>query len=130
MVLVCGRIFFGAIHHFAGILFIIALSAKSPSFGVNSLGSNNAVELKVQYDTLARGIPAMSFAGTTHNIPGAVENFDTHHTMNTDETQWPIESHTEKINQECWRHGDMREVALLHGYKLYQQMITTGNLNQ
>jgi hypothetical protein len=101
-----------------------------PGIGVKSLGSKKAAEHKVQYEVLARGIPALSFAAATHAVPGAQGNFDMYHTMKTDETQWPTESHTETINQGSWRHSDMRDVALLHVYKLYQQMINLGNLKQ
>ena len=98
--------------------------------GKNSPGSNKAAELKVKYNILARAIPALSFAAATHSIPDAKENFDMEGTMRTDSNQWPTEGRASKIKQAKWLHSDLRDVALLHVYKIYQKFITTGELNQ
>ena len=98
--------------------------------GANTPGSNKAAEPKVQYNLFARGIPALSFAAATHSINGAKGNFDMQGTMRTDSSQWPTENRTGDIKSGNWLHSDMRDVAFLHVYQLYQQFITTGNLNQ
>lgn len=84
----------------------------------------------MKYNILARAIPALSFAAATHSIPDAKENFDMEGTMRTDSNQWPTEGRASKIKQAKWLHSDLRDVALLHVYKIYQKFITTGELNQ
>jgi hypothetical protein len=98
--------------------------------GETSAGSNKSSEKRVIYDVLSRGIPAMSFAGATHRLPSAKENFDMQGTMRTDANHWPTEGRDDDIRKGNWLHSDMRDVALLHVYKIYQQFITTGNLNE
>jgi hypothetical protein len=98
--------------------------------GSTSAGSNKAAEPKVQYNLLARAIPALSFAAATHSIDGAKGNFDMQGTLRTDSNQWPSENRSDRIKSGKWLHSDMRDIAFLHVYKLYQQFITTGNLNQ
>jgi hypothetical protein len=95
-----------------------------------TFGSAKAAELKVKYDTLARGIPAMSFAAATHSIDGTKGNFDMQGTLRTDSNEWPKEGRTDDFRKDQWLHSDMKDVAFIHVYKLYQQFITTGELNQ
>ena len=98
--------------------------------GSTSIGSNKAAEPKVKYNLLARGIPALSFAAATHIIDGAKGNFDMQGTLRTDSNEWPKEGRTDDFRKDQWLHSDMKDVSFLHVYKLYQQFITTGELNQ
>jgi hypothetical protein len=66
----------------------------------------------------------------TDRIQDARENFDMQETMRTNANLWPQENRMKAINFGKWLHSDMRDVALLHVHKLYQQFINTGNLNQ
>jgi hypothetical protein len=72
----------------------------------------------------------LSFAAATHSIDGAKGNFDMQGTLRTDSNEWPTEGRTDDFRKDQWLHSDMKDVAFLHVYKLYQQFITTGELNQ
>jgi len=85
----------------------------------------------VQYDLLASVIPALSYSmAATDRIQDAKGNFDMQGTMRTDNNKWPTEKRSGEIKSGKWLHSDMRDVAFLHVYQLYQKFITTGNLNQ
>jgi hypothetical protein len=100
------------------------------TIGVNSLGSIKAQEAKVKYDTLARGIPALSFAAATHSIDGAKENFNMEASHRTSVAEWPTEGHTSNIQPGRWLHSDLKNVAMIHVYKMYEQMINSGELDK
>jgi hypothetical protein len=106
------------------------LNLHHPALGVGTLGSQTAGIHKVRYDLLARSIPAMSFAAATHSIPNAADNFDMQSTMRTDPDEWPTDNHSGNLRFDKWLHSDFKDVALLHVYKMFQQMIQTGNLNR
>ena len=105
-------------------------SLHSSATGGSSAGSIKANESRVKYDTLARGIPAKSYAAATHSIPGVQANFDMEGNLRTDWTQWPSEGHDSNIQPGRWLHSDFKNVALLHVFKMYEQMINSGELNQ
>ena len=79
----------------------------------------------------------MSFAAATHSLKNAAGNYDMERLMRTDIAQWPSEERgknelidDKNIKFGKWLHSDMRDVAFLHVYKLYQQFINIGNLNE
>lgn len=72
----------------------------------------------------------MSYAAATHSIPGVQANFDMEGNLRTDWTQWPSEGHDSNIRPGRWLHSDFKKVALLHVFKMYEQMINSGELNQ
>jgi hypothetical protein len=75
---------------------------------------------------ISSGIPALTLpvGANVVNILGAANNFN----MQTSfENAWPLERmQTSETNN--WHHSDMHEVAYTYTYKLFQQMVTTGNL--
>ena len=91
-------------------------------------GNAKAAETKVQYDLLASGLPALSYAMAVNPMPEMAENINME-TLMTDSSQWPTENHS-GLSAGRWLHSDMREVALCHLYKMYEKMITLGNLDQ
>lgn len=91
-------------------------------------GNAKAAETKVQYDLLASGLPALSYAMAVNPMPEMAENINME-TLMTDASQWPTENHS-GLSAGRWLHSDMREVALCHLYKMYEKMITLGNLDQ
>ena len=91
-------------------------------------GSAKAAESKVQYDLLASGLPALSYAMAVNPMPEMAENINME-TLMTDASQWPAENHA-GLSAGHWLHSDVREVALCHLYKMYEKMITLGNLDQ
>jgi hypothetical protein len=89
-------------------------------------GSTKAAESKVQYDLLASGLPAMSYAMASNSLNGMAGNIDMQ-AMKTDPTQWPLENHKGESKNK-WLHSDMREVALCFLYRMYEEMINLGDL--
>jgi hypothetical protein len=61
-------------------------------------------------------------------MPEMAENINME-TLMTDASQWPAENHA-GLSAGHWLHSDVREVALCHLYKMYEKMITLGNLDQ
>jgi hypothetical protein len=100
----------------------LELDLHDELLGTNTIGSNKAAQRKVQYNLLARGIPALSFAAATHSIDGAEGNFDMELTMRTDSDLWPTENRTNRIKSGRWLHSDMRDVAFVHVFKVFQQL--------
>ena len=100
-----------------------------------AVASAKAAEKQVQYDLLARGIPALSYAAAVDGIPvlGDAEdpesqNFDMEQFGRT-KGQWPTEGHSGEATGD-WLHSDFRNVALPYVHKMYQAMINKGNLNE
>jgi hypothetical protein len=90
-------------------------------------GSAKAAETKVQYDLLASGLPAMSYAVAANPMNGMAENIDME-TLKTDSTEWPKQNHETQLSAGKWLHSDMREVAFCYLYRMYEKMINLGNL--
>lgn len=102
--------------------------------------SPKAGEKIVQYDLLARGIPALSFATAVNPLaPLAAlnRNFDMEahgRTIMTDlqghqTAVWPTEGHTgDSQSVDRWLHSDFKNVALPYVYQMYQEMINRGSL--
>ncbi len=90
-----------------------------------------AGQKKVQYDVLARGIPALSFATAVHKLVPlnlSERNFNME-TQGRTENQWPIEGHTkDDRDRGHWLHSDFKNVALPYVFKMYQEMINRGSL--
>jgi hypothetical protein len=94
-------------------------------------GSNRAAELRVAYDVLARGIPAMSYGAAANEISAMAQN-DGNFNMELDGRNfglWPTEGHGEEFRAGRWIHSDFKNVALPYVCKMYQSMITKGDLH-
>jgi hypothetical protein len=98
--------------------------------------SATAGQKLVQYDLLARGIPALSFAVAVHPLkplenpdnPSLDRNFDME-AHGRDSGVWPIEGHTAgSQNAGRWLHSDFKNVALPYVHKMYDEMINRGSL--
>jgi hypothetical protein len=75
---------------------------------------------------LADAIPAMTWAIGSHPVPTpgiVVQNVD----MMTLENGWPQDRLNSREGNN-WHHSDFREVAYPFTYKLFNQLVTTGNL--
>lgn len=123
----------------------VALKTK-PFFGLfleAGLTSTNSVTASnlagnpwVQYDVLARGIPAKShamaanfvseFGNRTFNMQalGRVKY------PNSDQYQWPVEGHPENDDKRRnqWLHSDFKDVALPYVRPMFEEMINRGAL--
>jgi chitodextrinase len=89
-----------------------------------------AAQKMVQYDLLARGIPALSFAVAANQLTplaAPLRNFDMEDKGRT-ANLWPSEGHTANASAGRWLHSDLRNVALPFVYKLYDEMIALGSL--
>jgi hypothetical protein len=99
-------------------------------------GSAKAGQKSVQYDLLARGIPALSFAVAVHPLerlknltnPSLSRNFDME-AQGRDAGVWPTEGHTaDSQSAGRWLHSDFKNVSLPHVHKMYEEMINQGSL--
>jgi hypothetical protein len=90
----------------------------------------------VQYDLLAPGIPALSFAAAVHPLerlknltnPSLSRNFDME-AQGRDSGVWPTEGHTaDSQSAGRWLHSDFKNVSLPHVHKMYEEMINRGSL--
>ena len=93
-----------------------------------SVASAKAAEPKVQYDLLARGIPALSHAAGANVIKvfgGANFNMEL---LGRAPEVWPVDGHA-GLRSGRWIHSDFKNVALPYVAKAYQAMIDRGNLN-
>lgn len=90
----------------------------------------------LQYDILARGIPALSFAVAVHplaplenpNVPSLSRNFNME-TEGRNQNVWPAEGHTaDEKSVGRWLHSDFKNVALPYVHKMYVEMINRGSL--
>jgi hypothetical protein len=95
-----------------------------------STGSSLAGQNKVQYDVLARGIPALSYAAAANPLlrSDVAGNFDMQTEFRTG-NQWPTDNHANR-SADHWLHSDFKEVALSYVYKMYKTMIEKGGLNK
>ena len=87
---------------------------------------------QVQYDLLARGIPALSYAAGIDIVQtenNQITNFDVE-AKGRSEGEWPTEGHSSDNASNRWLHSDFRNVALPYVHKMYQSMINKGNLNE
>jgi hypothetical protein len=98
--------------------------------------SAKAGQKSVQYDLLARGIPALSFAVAVHPLkslenpvnPSLNRNFDME-ALGRDSGIWPTEGHTaDGRSAGRWLHSDFKNVALPYVHKMYEEMINRGSL--
>ena len=93
-----------------------------------SAASAKAAEPKVQYDLLARGIPALSYAAGANVIKVfAGANFNMEVLGRVPEV-WPADGHAGSRSGR-WIHSDFKNVALPYVAKAYQAMIDRGSLN-
>jgi hypothetical protein len=94
-----------------------------------TIASARASDAKVQYDLLARGIPALSFAAAANPIAviGAPRNFDMESAGRVD-GRWPTEGHFRSGTENRWLHSDFKAVALPYVARMYEAMISKGTL--
>jgi hypothetical protein len=97
-----------------------------------SKASAKAAEPKVQYDLLARGIPAMSYAAAANvvsasELSGAVGNVDMEDKGRAPD-KWPADGH-DSDRRGRWIHSDFKNVALPYVHPMYHEMIARGGLN-
>lgn len=93
-----------------------------------AIASAKASETKVQYDLLARGLPALSYAAAANPLPTLSDdrNFNME-TKGRTTGQWPTEGHSDG-NAGKWLHSDFKNVALPYVYQMYETMIAKGSL--
>ncbi|MDD2762465.1 MAG: hypothetical protein PHE83_00670 [Opitutaceae bacterium] len=97
-------------------------------FSANPAAASTKAEQKfVQYDLLARGIPALSYATASNPfLRQGIRNFD----MESDGREantWPTEGHSGASDGQ-WLHSDFKDVALTYVNKMYCEMIINGSL--
>lgn len=94
-----------------------------------AIASTKAGETKVQYDLLARGLPALSYAAAANLVPalGADRNFNME-TEGRTQNQWPSEGHATTTTENRWLHSDFKDAALPYVYQMYDAMIVKGSL--
>lgn len=96
-----------------------------------AIASAKAAEPKVQYDLLARGLPALSYAAAANRLSALdlfpqTRNFDMEAEGRTS-GQWPTEGHSGG-NAGKWLHSDFKNAALPYVYQMYEAMIAKGSL--
>ncbi len=98
-----------------------------------AIASAKAGSKNVQYDLLARGIPALSFATAVHKLapldnlnPSLNRNFNMESDGRT-QNQWPTTGHSGN-DAGRWLHSDFKNVSLPYVYQMYQAMIEKGSL--
>ncbi len=98
----------------------------------DSAASAQAARPETQYKLLAEAIPALSFATGANpvgvlNRPGETRNFDIQ-TLRNDETPtaWPAN----RGDDLRWLHTDMKAVPYSYIYKLFDQIVKLGRLNE
>jgi hypothetical protein len=102
-------------------------------------GSIKASESRVLYDVLARGIPALSYAAAANPVPAFTpsRNFDMESSGRVEKGkeadgntifEWPTEGHDDEYRANRWNHSDLKNVALPYVHKMYQNMLTQGEL--
>ncbi len=93
------------------------------------VASTKAGEAKVQYDLLARALPALSYAAAVNRLQRLPNErvFDME-ALGRTEGQWPTEGHTNSDNRDHWLHSDFKNVALPYVHQMYDAMISKGTL--
>jgi hypothetical protein len=75
---------------------------------------------------MAEGIPALTWAVGSHRVDRFEEqNFDMP-TLFADNTHWP-RGNREGTNLPDWRHNDLRVVAYLYQFSLFDKLVTISN---
>ena len=92
------------------------------------LGSIQASDLRVQYDVLARGVPAQSYSIAANPHPRFKANYNMPD-FKTLASSWPEKGHSGE-KRDKWLHNDFKNVAFNYLYKMYQQMVDLGELDQ
>lgn len=91
------------------------------------LASSKAAEPKVQYDVLARGIPALSHAVGSTRIPNLNNSNFEMQAEGMTPNNWPVDGH-DGFRSGRWIHSDFKNVALPYVWPMYQAMIVRGGL--
>ena len=98
-----------------------------------AIASAKANEANVQYDLLARGLPALSYAAAANNLASlnkfpVSRNFDLE-IQGRNASQWPVEGHTgDPKATGRWLHSDFKNAALPYVQRFYENMISIGSL--
>jgi len=96
----------------------------------DNLASLRAGESHVQYDVLARGLPALSYAAAANEMP-ILELVDRNFDMEEEGRVggvWPTEGHQDLTTVGRWLHSDLKNVALPYVWPTYEAMIQRGVL--
>lgn len=96
------------------------------------IASAKAGEAKVQYDLLARGLPALSYAAAANRL-SSLDLFSPPRNFNMEaegrtQNQWPTEGHDNDDTRGRWLHSDFKNAALPYVYQMYEAMIAKGSL--
>ena len=94
-----------------------------------ALGSAMASLPKVQYDVLARGIPAQSYSIAANPHPAFRANYNMSGMFRNSTSDWPEEGHS-GFSEDKWLHNDFKNVAFNYLHKMYQKMVDLGELDQ
>ena len=88
-----------------------------------------------QYDVLARGVPAKSYAVAPNAVPAFDLNNDNDRNYNMEGMKtfsmladWPSEGHSQSYQYGKWLHSDFKNVSLVFVYKMFDEMIYQGGL--
>ena len=98
-----------------------------------TIASAKASDINVQYDLLARGLPALSYAAAANNLASLNQfpvsrNFDLE-LQGRNASQWPVEGHTgDPKATGRWLHSDFKNAALPYVQKFYEKMLSIGFL--
>lgn len=87
---------------------------------------NNATATRLETDQhLALGIPALSPAtGRTSFSAGLLLSYDM---SSYKQSNWPTQGHSSEL-EDRWLHSDIKDVAYLYVYKLFERVVENGGL--
>lgn len=100
--------------------------AEQPVFRWNPQSMmTNSISLTMRNEILAKGMPALSGAAGAISVMGPFEN----NNMNSESYRngWPRLVSEEPYGQR-WKHSDLKNVAYFFTYKLFNDVVTKGNL--
>lgn len=100
--------------------------AEQPVFRWNPQSMmTNSISLTMRNEILAKGMPALSGAAGAISVMGPFEN----NNMNSEAYRngWPRLVSEEPYGQR-WKHSDLKNVAYFFTYKLFNDVVTKGNL--
>jgi hypothetical protein len=95
-----------------------------------TLGNAEAAKYDEVAKALSESLPALTFAAGSNPIDLLNSQSDAdagrNYNMSSMKNGWP----QERGDDEDWKHGDIREVAYLYTYKVYQKVTQLGGLNK
>jgi hypothetical protein len=99
---------------------------------IHNNAKNNLIaktlENKVVYDSLARGIPALTYASGVMSLNDNIAyNYDLEF-LGRNTKYWPISGHEKPSQKQRWLHSDIKDVAFPIIYPTFQTLVTQGQL--